>query len=45
MSSSTVQGFSRERLARIDRFFDEKYVQTGNLPGAQVQVLLKGELV
>lgn len=45
MSSSTVQGFSRERLARIDRFFDEKYVQTGKLPGAQVQVLRKGELV
>jgi CubicO group peptidase (beta-lactamase class C family) len=43
--SSTVQGFSKERLARIDRFLAEKYVEPGKLPCAQVQVLRRGKLV
>lgn len=45
MNRDNVQGFSRERLARIDRFFDEKYVKPGKIPCAQVQVLRRGELV
>jgi len=45
MSDSLIQGFSRERLARIDRFLAEKYIATGKLPCAQVQVLRKGEVV
>ena len=45
MSDTLVQGFSRERLARIDRFLAEKYIETGKLPCAQVQVLRKGEVV
>jgi len=45
MSDTLVQGFSRERLARIDRFLAEKYIATGKLPCAQVQVMRKGEVV
>ncbi len=45
MSDTLIQGFSRERLARIDRFLAEKYIATGKLPCAQVQVLRKGEVV
>jgi CubicO group peptidase (beta-lactamase class C family) len=45
MSDSLIQGFSRERLACIDRFLAEKYIATGKLPCAQVQVLRKGEVV
>ena len=45
MSDTLIQGFSRERLARIDRFLAEKYIVTGKLPCAQVQVLRKGEVV
>lgn len=45
MSDTLVQGFSRERLARIDHFLADKYITPGKLPCAQVQVLRKGELV
>lgn len=45
MSDTLIQGFSRERLARIDRFLAEKYIATGKLPCAQVQVLRRGEVV
>ena len=34
-----------KRLARLDRFIDTKYIQTGKLPCAQVQVMRQGQLV
>ena len=38
-------GFDGERLARIDRFLAERYVEPGLLPGALLLVARKGELV
>jgi CubicO group peptidase (beta-lactamase class C family) len=38
-------GFSTERLARIDRFVQAKYIDAGRMPCAQVLVSRKGELV
>ncbi len=38
-------GFSRDRLARIDRFLDEKYVRAGKLPGTLTLVARHGEVV
>jgi CubicO group peptidase (beta-lactamase class C family) len=35
-------GFDPERLARIDRFLDERYVSTGLLAGAQILVAREG---
>ncbi len=29
-------GFSKERLDRIERFLEERYIQPGKLPGALV---------
>jgi CubicO group peptidase (beta-lactamase class C family) len=37
-------GLSTERLRRIDRFFQEKYIDTGKLPGAQILVARRGEI-
>lgn len=45
MSKATSLGFSAERLQRIDRFLQEKYVGPGRLPNAQLLVSRKGELV
>jgi CubicO group peptidase (beta-lactamase class C family) len=45
MSKAKSQGFSPERLARIDRLLQEKYVGTGRMPGAQVVVARDGEVV
>ncbi|WP_309643833.1 serine hydrolase domain-containing protein [Phenylobacterium sp.] len=38
-------GFSSERLAKLDRFLQTRYVDSGKLPGAQVQISRRGELV
>ncbi|UTP40119.1 beta-lactamase family protein [Phenylobacterium sp. LH3H17] len=38
-------GFSSERLAKLDRFLETRYIETGRLPGAQVQIVRRGELV
>jgi len=45
VSDKTRAGFSLERLAKIDRFLAERYVDAGRLPMAQVSVLRHGELV
>ncbi|MEY2884120.1 MAG: hypothetical protein RL490_1844 [Pseudomonadota bacterium] len=37
-------GFSAERLARIDRFLDEKYVAPGRLPGTLTLVARHGDI-
>ena len=37
-------GFSSQRLARIAPFLDERYIQSGKLPCAQVQVWRRGKL-
>jgi len=36
-------GFSRERLERIERFLDHRYISTGKLPGALLSVSRYGE--
>jgi len=38
-------GFDGERLARIDRFLAERYVEPGLLPCALLLVARRGELV
>ncbi|WP_332771533.1 serine hydrolase domain-containing protein [Phenylobacterium sp.] len=38
-------GFSSERLAKLDRFLQTRYIDSGRLPGAQVQISRRGELV
>jgi len=45
MGKAKSHGFSKARLARIDRFIAEKYVDTGRMPCAQVLVARGGELV
>jgi CubicO group peptidase (beta-lactamase class C family) len=40
----TRLGFSGERLERIDRFLDERYVRPGRLPGVQLVVSRRGEV-
>ena len=37
-------GLSSERLARINRFFDERYVRTGKLPGVLTLVARRGQV-
>ncbi|MBT4141714.1 MAG: beta-lactamase family protein [Chloroflexi bacterium] len=37
-------GLSSERLKRIDTHFQEKYIDTGKLPGAQILVARRGEI-
>src|SRR4051812_48454809 len=38
-------GFSAERLARIDRFLEQKYVGAGKLPHAQFVLARQGQIV
>ena len=38
------QGFSSDRLQRIDAFLDRKYVQPGRLPGTMTMIARKGEV-
>jgi len=44
MTKPEKLGLSSDRLARIESFLDERYVQTGKLPCAQVQVWRRGKL-
>lgn len=41
----TANGFSKERLQRIDRFLQEKYVGPGRMPCAQFLLARDGEVV
>jgi CubicO group peptidase (beta-lactamase class C family) len=45
MGKAAAQGFSVERLKRIDRFIEEKYIAPGRLPCAQVVITRRGEVV
>ena len=45
MSRPESVGMSSERLARIDRFFAERYLKTGKLAGVQLLVSRKGKIV
>jgi CubicO group peptidase (beta-lactamase class C family) len=45
LASPAALGFSAERLARIDRFLAERYVEPGLLPCALLLVARRGELV
>lgn len=44
MAKAEKLGFSSERLGRIAPFLDKRYIQTGKLPCAQVQVWRRGKL-
>ena len=41
---SVATGFDPARLARIDAFVKERYLDTGKLPNAQVLVARDGEI-
>jgi CubicO group peptidase (beta-lactamase class C family) len=45
MSKAKSLGFSAERLGRIDRLLQEKYIGPGRMPCAQVMVARRGETV
>jgi CubicO group peptidase (beta-lactamase class C family) len=45
MSKAKSAGFSTERLGRIDRLLQEKYVGPGRMPCAQVLIARKGEMI
>ena len=45
MTKPEALGFSSARLRRIDAFLNAKYIETGRLPCAQVQIVRRGELV
>jgi CubicO group peptidase (beta-lactamase class C family) len=45
MSAAKSQGFSPERLARIDRHLQEKYIGAGRIPCAQFLLARNGEVV
>src|SRR5215212_4145596 len=45
MTRAKTLGFSTERLARIDRFLQEKYVAPGRLPCAQFLLARQGQVV
>ena len=45
MGKAKEHGFSKERLQRIDRFLQEKYVGAGRLPCAQFVLARNGEVV
>lgn len=45
MSKAKSAGFSTERLARIDRLLQEKYIGPGRMPCAQVLIARKGEVI
>jgi CubicO group peptidase (beta-lactamase class C family) len=44
MATAESLGFSKARLARIDRFLDERYIAPGRLPCAQLVVARHGEI-
>jgi len=44
MTKPETVGLSRARLARIDQFLKDRYVDAGKLPGASVMVSRKGEI-
>jgi CubicO group peptidase (beta-lactamase class C family) len=44
MNRDRIAGLSRQRLARIDRFIQERYVDAGRFPGALVLVARHGEV-
>ena len=45
MGKAKQHGFSQERLARIDRFLQDRYVDPGRLPCAQFLLARDGEVV
>ena len=45
MGKASKQGFSKERLARIDRFLADKYITPGRMPCAQFVLAREGEVV
>src|SRR5688500_5645116 len=45
MGKAKEHGFSQERLQRIDRFLQEKYVGPGRMPCAQFLLARDGEVV
>jgi CubicO group peptidase (beta-lactamase class C family) len=45
MTRAKSLGFSAERLARIDRFLEDKYVGAGKLPHAQFVLARQGQVV
>lgn len=45
MSKAKRQGFSKDRLQRIDRLLAERYVEAGRLPCAQFVLSRRGEVV
>ncbi|MFN9927823.1 MAG: serine hydrolase domain-containing protein, partial [Phenylobacterium sp.] len=45
MGKASKHGFSKERLARIDRFLADKYVTPGRMPCAQFVLAREGEVV
>jgi CubicO group peptidase (beta-lactamase class C family) len=45
MGKAKRAGFSVERLQRIGRTLDEKYIRPGHIPGALTQIWRRGELV
>ncbi len=45
MTKPEALGFSSSRLARIDRFLKERYIETGKLAGTQVMIARRGEIV
>ena len=40
----SAAGFDKSRLARLDAFVKERYLDTGMLPNAQVLVARDGEI-
>ena len=45
MTKPKALGFSKDRLKTLDAFLDRKYIEPGKLPGLQVQITRRGELV
>ena len=45
MGAATTLGFSAERLQRIDRLLEDRYVGPGRLPCAQFALARRGEIV
>jgi CubicO group peptidase (beta-lactamase class C family) len=45
MTKPEALGFSSARLARLDRFLKERYIEAGKLAGTQVMIARRGEIV
>ncbi|MGD0192835.1 MAG: serine hydrolase domain-containing protein [Rhizomicrobium sp.] len=45
MTKPETLGFSSTRLARIDRFLKDRYVESGKLAGFQLKIARRGEIV